>query len=437
MATVTGTGSVTALAAEQLMPHRETRLWHSQAHMPTVKHAERVIVRGEGAHVYTDDGLKLLDTPASLWYCNVGHGRGEIVDAVAKQMRTLEAYSNFQQFATLPSLELADRVAAISPVRNPKVFLTSGGSDSVDLAAKLARRLWHATGRPDKRLIVTRSNGYHGLHAFGTSISGIESNNAGYGTLIADTARVAMNDPGALQALIDERGADTVAAFFCEPIVGAGGIFHPAPGYLEAVQEICRKHEILFVVDEVITGFGRTGTMFASERFGIRPDIMLLAKGITSGYLPLGAAVIGERVWEPFWADDSELLFRHGITYSGHASACAAAHANLDILQREGLVQRVRSLETVLEAALRPLESHALVREVRSGIGLLTAIELHDRAVAARVAERCIEHGVVGRQLGDGSLHISPPFVITEAEIATLAEVIGEALDFATRGSGD
>jgi putrescine aminotransferase len=434
MSTVIRTGSVTAPSDESVTAQKDTTLWHSQAHMPTVKGAERVIVRGEGAYVYTEDGLKLLDAPASLWYCNVGHGRGEIADAVASQMRTLESYSNFQQYTTRPSLELAERVAAMAPVRNPKIFLTSGGSDAIDLAAKLVRRYWHEAGRPAKRVIVTRSNGYHGLHAFGTSISGIEANRTGYGTLVDDTARVPMHDPGALQALIDERGADSVAAFFCEPIIGTGGIFQPAPGYLHAVEKICRDNEILFVVDEVITGFGRAGAMFASKRFGIEPDIMVVAKGITSGYLPLGAAIIGERVWEPFWADGSELIFRHGITYSGHASACAAAHANLDILQREQLVDRVRSLETVLEAALRPLQSHPLVHEIRSGIGLLAAVQLHDRAVAARVAARCVEHGVLGRQLNDGSLQISPPFVITEEEIGTLAEVIGEGLDWAAAG---
>jgi putrescine aminotransferase len=410
---------------------RETRLWHSQASMAKVKHAERVIVRGEGACVFTEDGQRLLDAPASLWYCNVGHGRDEIADAVASQMRTLEAYSNFQEYATRPSIELAERVAAMSPVRNPKVFFTSGGSDAVDLVAKLSRRYWNELGQPEKRTIVTRCNAYHGLHAFGTSMAGIDTNRTGYGTLIADTARVAMNDPQALDTLVSEQGADTIAAFFCEPIIGTGGIFHPAPGYLESVQQICRANDILFVVDEVITGFGRTGAMFASERFGIQPDIMLTAKGLSSGYAPVGAAIISERVWEPFWADGTELVFRHGITYSGHASACAAAHANLDILEREQLVARVRALEGVLESEFRQLASHPLVREVRAGIGLLTAVELEAAALAARVAARCVENGVVGRQLNDGSIHISPPFVITESEIATLAEVIGEALDWA------
>jgi adenosylmethionine-8-amino-7-oxononanoate aminotransferase len=408
---------------------RETTLWHSQAHMPSVKRAERVIVRGEGAYVYTQHGHKLLDAPASLWYCNVGHGREQIVEAVAKQMRVLETYSNFQEYVTVPSLELAERVAALAPVRNPKVFFTSGGSDAVEVAAKLSRRYWNAAGREQKRLIVTRTNAYHGLHAFGTSMAGIETNRSGYGALIADTARVPMNDAQALEALIHELGAESIAAFFCEPVIGTGGIYHPGEGYLEAVERICRSNEVLFVVDEVITGFGRTGEMFASQRFGLEPDIMLTAKGITSGYMPLGAAIISEKVWEPFWADGSELVFRHGITYSGHASACAAAHANLDILEQEQLVDRVRSLERVLEAEFRPLEAHPLVREIRSGIGLLTAVHLKDADAAARVARYCVEHGVLCRQLNDGSLHISPPFVITEEEIGFLAEVIGDGLD--------
>ena len=415
---------------------RETTLWHSQAHMPSVKRSERVIVRGEGVYVYTQDGEKLLDAPASLWYCNIGHGRGEIADAVAKQIRTLEAYSNFQEYATAPTLELAERVAALAPVRNGKVYFTSGGSDAVDFAAKLSRRYWNALGRDEKRLIVTRTNAYHGLHAFGTSMAGIETNRTGYGTLIADTARVPMNDANALQALVDERGADTIAAFFCEPVIGTGGIYHPAPGYLKAVERICRDNDILFVVDEVINGFGRCGTMFASERFEIDPDIMLVAKGLTSGYLPLGAAIVAEHVWEPFWADDSDLVFRHGITYSGHAAACAAAHANLDILEREELVDRVRSLETVMEAAFRPLESHPLVQEVRSGIGLLTAVHLRDSGAAARVAGYCVEHGVLGRQLNDGAIHISPPFIITEQEIGQLAEVIAGGLDAEASAGG-
>jgi putrescine aminotransferase len=389
-------------------PARETKLWHSQAHMPSVKRAERVIARGEGAYIWTEDGQRLLDLPASLWYCNVGHGRAEIADAVAHQIRTLEAYSTFQQYATRPALELAERVADLSPVPDPKVFLTSGGSDAVEVAAKLARRYWNVVGRPEKRVIVTRHSAYHGLHAFGTSMAGLEPNRQGYGPLVEDTARVATNDASALQALIDERGADAIAAFFVEPVIGTGGVIPPAPGYLEEVQRICRAHDVLFVVDEVITGFGRTGSMFASDRYRLTPDLLLLAKGITSGYMPLGAVVVAGPLWGPFWADGSDLSFRHGITYAGHATACAAALANLDILEREELVARV----------------HA-------GVGLLGAVELHDSALAARVAERCVEHGVLGRQLGDGSLHVAPPFVVEESDLRLAADVISDALDWA------
>lgn len=412
-------------------PSQGTALWHCQAHMPTVKQNERVIVRGEGAYVWTETGQRLLDLPASLWYCNVGHGRQEIANAVAEQMCTLETYSSFQQYATEPALKLAERVVGLSPLTNAKVFFTSGGSDTVDLAAKLVRRYWSAIGRPDKRMIVTREDCYHGLHGFGTSISGIQANRDGYGTLIADTARVATNDAVALERLIQEKGASTIAAFFCEPIIGTGGVVLPSDAYLTEAQRICRAYDILFVVDEVITGFGRTGEMFASSRYGLMPDIILTAKGITSGYLPLGAAIISELICEPFWADGSELIFRHGLTYSGHSTACAAALANIDILEREELVGRVRELESVLHSALQSLNDHELVREVRSGVGLLGAVQLHEREIAARVAERCVDGGTLARLLNDGSLQISPPFVITADEITDATSAIRSALDWA------
>jgi len=416
-------------SSQDTVTTRETKLWHSQAHMPTVKTSERIIVRGEGAYIWTEDGNRLLDLPASLWYCNIGHGRRRIAEAVTKQMSRIEAYSTFQRYATPPALELAERVADLAPLDDPRVCLTSGGSDSVDLAGKLARRYWHVMQRPQKRTIVSRAEAYHGLHGVGTSIAGIDVNRVGYGELIRETARIDTNNPESLQALIHEQGAHTIAAVFCEPIMGTGGVIYPAPGYLQAIQALCREHDILFVADEVITGFGRAGAMFACERYGLRPDMLLAAKGISSGYLPLGAVIVAKRLWEPFWADGSELTFRHGLTYAGHATACAAALANIDILEEEELVARVAALEDTVEAALRPLERHPLVRQVRAGIGLLAAVELHDRNIAAQVAEHMCENGILGRQLNDGSLHISPPFVITEQEIATVAEVITDALD--------
>ena len=409
---------------------RDTYLWHSQAHMPSVRRAEIVLARGEGAYLWDEDGRKLLDAPASLWYCNVGHGRAEIAEAVAAQIRTLEAYSTFQRYATRPALDVAERVAGLVPIENPRVFLTSGGGDSVDAAAKLVRRYWSAVGRPEKRTIVTRELAYHGLQGFGTSITGLAPNREGLGGLIPDTIRVPTNDLEAFAKLVEREGA-SIAAFFCEPIIGTGGVIHADPGYLEGVQRICKQNDVVFVVDEIITGFGRTGAMFASERFGLEPDVLLIAKGITSGYLPLGAMVVAERLWAPFWEEGSDVVFRHGLTYAGHASVCAAAMANLDIIERERLVDRVRSLETVLERVLQPLASHDLVKEVRSGVGLLAGVQLHDAQTAEQVADTCLENGVLIRVITNGTLQISPPFVVDEEDLAFLARVVGGALDSA------
>jgi adenosylmethionine-8-amino-7-oxononanoate aminotransferase len=407
----------------------ETALWHSQAQMSVVKHAELVIERGEGVWLWDENGRRLLDTPAGLWYCNVGHGRKEIADAVARQMSAIETYHTFNQYANRPAHDLAARLSELAPIENGKVFLTSGGSDAIDTAGKLIRRYWSAMDRPDKKTIITRERGYHGLHTLGTSIVGLEINREGLGQLVPEAARVGTNDASELQALVDDMGADQIAAFFAEPIVGTGGVLHPRPGYFEEIQRICRENDILFVADEVVCGFGRTGEMFGTERFGLSPDLMVFAKGVTSGYLPLGGVIVGERVAEPFWEDGSSLVFRHGLTYAGHASVCASAMANLDILEREQLVARVRELESVLASALSPLGEHTLVREVRTGIGLLTGIVLVDHVTALRVSDRCLGKGVLMRALPDGVLHISPPFVITEDEIRFLAEVLAEALD--------
>jgi adenosylmethionine-8-amino-7-oxononanoate aminotransferase len=398
--------------------------------MPSVKRAERVIVRGRGAYVWDADGNELFDAPASLWYCNVGHGREEIADAVSRQLVQLESYHSFQQFTSAPALELSERLVDLAPMPGAKVFLTSGGSDAIDTAAKLARRYWDAAGRPEKQGFVTRESGYHGLHGVGTSIGGLAVNREGFGRLLSDTAQIPVNDAHALEALLAVE-ADTIAAFFCEPVIGAGGVIPPAPGFLESAREICRRHDVLFVSDEVITGFGRTGHMFASDRFGLAPDIVTFAKGVTSGYQPLGGLFVSERISAPFWDDDSDLIFRHGLTYSGHAAACAAAMANLDILEREDLVPRVRELEGVLVEKLAELERHPGVREVRAGVGLLAAIQLEDERRVNEVADRCYRSGILTRALPGGALQVSPPFITTEDELERIAAVVADALDAA------
>jgi adenosylmethionine-8-amino-7-oxononanoate aminotransferase len=403
--------------------------------MSVVKDAEVVIARGEGAYIWDEQGNRYLDGLASLWYANVGHGRKEIADAVAAQMAQLETFHTMFQFANRPALDLCERVSALSPLDDAKVFLTSGGSDAIDAAGKLARRYWHAMGKPEKRTIISRERAYHGLHILGTSVTGLHVNREGLGPLLADTAQVGTNEAGDVQTVVDERGADAVAAYIAEPIVGSGGVIHPAPGYFEAVQQICRDNDILFIADEVITGFGRTGEWFGSQRLGLAPDMMTTAKGLSSGYLPIGGVIVSKRLWEPFWEDGTDLIFRHGLTYAGHATACAAALANLDIIERENLIGRVRELESVLAGALRPLESHELVVEVRTGIGLLTGVALRDHPTAVSVMERCLAKGVMIRPLPDGVLGISPPFVVTEDDIAFLAEVIAAALDDEARAA--
>jgi adenosylmethionine-8-amino-7-oxononanoate aminotransferase len=411
------------------------RFWHPFADMRSVVTAgELVIDRGEGSCVWDAAGRRYIDATASLWYCNVGHGRREIADAAAAQMARLAAYSAFGDLVSQPVLDLAERVAAHAPVEEARVFLTSGGSDSIDSAVKLVRRYWQATGQTDRTLVVSRTGGYHGMHLAGTALAGIEPNRQGYGPLMEGVDSVAWDQAEALEALIGRVGAERVAAFFCEPVIGAGGVFHAPPGYLAKVRDICRESGVLFVADEVITGFGRVGSWFASERFGLDPDLIVCAKGITSGYLPLGALIVAGRVAEPFF-DGTVGLWRHGYTYSGHAAVAAAALANLDVLEREDLVGRARWLERELAAALRPLESHDLVSEVRVAEGVLAAVQIDPAAIAAdpglpqRAVAAARRAGVMTRTLATGAIHVSPPLVITTDELGELTVGLRQALD--------
>jgi putrescine---pyruvate transaminase len=412
-----------------------TRLWHPFAAMGKVDGHEFVLVRGEGSRVWDADGAEYLDATAGLWFANVGHGRAEIADAVAAQLRTLAAHHVFGDHANEPALELAERVAALAPAPDAAVFFGTGGAEAVDTAAKIVRRYWALVGQPQRTVIVSRLHAYHGTAAYGTSLSGIPAVRDGYGTLVGDVAGVAHDDPDGLARTLDELG-ERAAAFIGEPMIGAGGAIPPPDGYWPAVERICRERGVLLVADEVISGFGRLGTWFGCERFGITPDLVTCAKGLTSGYIPLGGVIVSGDVRAPFW-DEGAAPFLQGGTYSGHAAACVAGLVNLDIIEREGLVERVAELEPVLRDLLAPLGELDGVAEVRS-LGLAGAVEFDADLLAANpgapaaatMAAR--RNGVLTRVLRGVALQLSPPFVTTREELADMVDGIAAGVREAT-----
>ncbi|MEA2580333.1 MAG: putrescine---pyruvate transaminase [Actinomycetota bacterium] len=415
-----------------------THFWHAFADMAALQtNGELVLARGEGAHVWDEAGNRYLDATAGLWFANVGFGREEIATAVASQLMALPAYSTFGDISNRPAIDLAERVSALAPVPDSRVFLTSGGSDSIDTATKMARRYWQLVGQPERTVLIRREHAYHGMHTAGTSLAGIPANAAGHGDLIEGVMQVPWDDAAALRSAIESVGANRIAAFFCEPVMGAGGVFAAPPDYLTEARAVCRETGVLFVADEVITGFGRTGAWFASSRWNLEPDILTCAKGITSGYLPMGAVLAAPWVAEPFWAPGAG-LWRHGYTYSGHAAVAAAALANIEIMEREDLCGRALALEAELTAVLEPLSHHDLVEEVRSGTGVLAAVQLsaaalsEDSTLPARVIAACRAEGVLTRALVTGALQISPALMIEPVDLTELVRGMGAGLDACT-----
>ena len=408
-----------------------TRLWHPFAAMGKVDGHELVLTRGNGSRIWDAEGNEYVDATAGLWFCNVGHGRGEIADAVAAQLRLLAAHHVFGDHANQPALELAGRLADLAPVEDAAVFFGTGGGEAVETAAKIVRRYWALQGQPERTVIVSRRFAYHGTNAYGTSLSGIPAVRDGYGTLVSDVAEVAHDDAADLERALDELG-DRAAAFLGEPMIGAGGAIPAPDGYWQTVERICRDRGVLLVADEVISGFGRLGRWFGCERYGFTPDLMTCAKGISSGYVPLGAVVVAGHVREPFWRDDAA-PFVHGGTYAGHPAACVAGLVNLDILERERLVERVATLEPVLSRMLAPLGDLPGVGGVRS-VGLAGAVELdaallaEHPAAGAAVVLAARKHGVLTRLLRGVALQVSPPFVVTEDELAKVVDAIAASL---------
>ena len=387
------------------------------------------IVRGEGALLWTADGTELIDAMASLWYCNVGHGRRDIADAVAAQIQTLEAYSCFEPFTNPPADELADRLTELSPIPSSRVFLCGSGSEAVDTAIKLARLAHTLAGEPQRTIVISRQRGYHGTNLGGTSAQGIEPNRQGWGPLVPDMIQTAADDIEALSVLMSERGSE-IAALLVEPIQGAGGVFPPPPGYLAEARALCDRHGALLIFDEVITGFGRLGTWFAAEAFDVVPDMITFAKAVTSGYQQVGGVLVGARVREPLESDDS-LILRHGYTYSGHATACAAALRNLDVLRDEALLERAEPIGKRLSAGLESLAADGVIDHVR-GMGAVWAAGLRADQDAMAVRDSMLAAGVVTRAIGTDTCTFCPPLVTSDEQVDRIIDTLATA----TAGSG-
>jgi 4-aminobutyrate--pyruvate transaminase len=416
-----------------------------------------VIERGEGVYVYDDSGKRYIEGVSGLWSISLGFGQDRLAEAAYRQMKQLPSYHMFRFKSHSPGIELAERLLALAPVPMSKVFFANSGSEAADTAMKLVWYYNNAIGRPEKKKIIGRIGGYHGVTIASGSLTGLARNHADFDLPIARVlhtdsphywrfgkcgesegefaTRLAEN----LEKMILAEGPETVAAFFAEPVMGSGGVILPPATYFEKIQAVLRRYDVLFVVDEVICGFARLGDMFGTETYGLKPDIMTLAKGLSSGYLPISAVMISEPLWQACLAESGKIgVFGHGFTYSGHPVAAAVALETLDIYAELDIVERVRKVAPVLQDGLGALADHPLVGEVR-GIGLVGALELvRDKATkesfpphdnVGLTAERfCQEEGVILRALGD-SLTVAPPLIVSEAEIGEILRVIRVALD--------
>ena len=388
------------------------------------------IVRGEGAVVWDDQGNDYIDGLASLWYCNVGHGRWEIVDFVASQMAVLENYNTFDIYTNDTVERLAAFIAAAAPMNDSRIFFTSSGTEAVETALKLAR-LTTTLREPDhgeetKRVAFAgRVNSYHGVAYGGLSVQGLPLNKQYFGPLLPVSYQIDAHDFSALETLFAEHGHE-LSAFITEPVQGAGGVFPSVDGYLQRVRQLCDEHDVLLIFDEVITGFGRLGSWFGAAYYDVVPDMITFAKACTSGYLPLGGVVVGEKVLDVIEADPNFLL-RHGYTYSGHPTACAAALANCAILAEENLFARTKIIAERLGQPLHALAKSGAVAEAR-GIEGIWAVGLHPHQSAVEVRNKMLKQGVIARPIGTAAIAFCPPLVISEEQLDRCAEAVTNAV---------
>jgi putrescine aminotransferase len=425
------------------------------------KGGTRIITRADGVYIYDSDGHKILDGMAGLWCVNLGYGRQQLVDAAAEQMKQLPYYNSFFQCTHPPAIELSELLSELSPGDFNHVFFTGSGSEANDTQIRLIRRYWDLKGQREKMTIIARKNAYHGSTLGGASLGGmsamheqmvlpvpgIEHIDQPYQFELGaglSAEQFGLQQARLLEEKILEIGVDRVAAFIGEPVQGAGGVIIPPDSYWPEIQRICDEYGILLVADEVITAFGRLGEWFGSTRFGIRPDLISIAKGVTSGYLPLGGALVSDRVAEVVIGEGGE--FAHGYTYSGHPAACAVALANLRIMQEKNIVQRVRQhTAPYFKERWGSLAEHPLVGEARS-LGLVGAIEIvenkesrerfdKDLGAGSRCRDFCVNNGIVMRPVGD-TMIVSPPLIVENMHIDELVEKAWKCLDLTADSLG-
>ncbi len=371
--------------------------------------------------MWDSDGNELVDGMASLWYCAVGHGREEIADAISAQARVIAAYSCFDPFTNDPAEQLAAELHEIAPMVDSRVFLCCSGSEAVDTAMKLARIAHVQAGQPQRKLIISRTRGYHGVNYGGTSAQGIAPNRENFGPFVADVVQVPADDVEGLATLMAQH-SDTVAAVLTEPVQGAAGIYPPHDGYLESLRRLCDQHGAYLIFDEVITGYGRLGNWFAAHHYGVRPDLVTFAKGVTSGYQPLGGVFVGPAPCTAL-ENDPDFFLRHGFTYSGHPVACAAGLVNLAIIRREGLLERATHVGAQLSDGLRSLAADGVIDHAR-GEGAMWAAGLRPDQNAMTIRDEMLRRGVICRAINTDTLTFAPPLVITDHHIGRIVDTL-------------
>lgn len=383
------------------------------------------IVAAAGAEILDDRGHRYVDALASLWYCNVGHGDARIIEAVTSQMRRLDAFHSFDRYTNPTADALAYRLARVAPFQDARVFLTSGGSEAVETAIKLARLAQSRAGYAGRTVVISRAPSYHGVTYAAMSATGLPINHFGFGPLLQDVIQVPDGDLAALDAQRDALDG-RIAAVLAEPVIGAGGVHPPGPGYLNGLRERCDAWGAFLIFDEIVCGFGRLGQWWGGSHFGVQPDIVTFAKGVTSGYLPLGGVLISPAVRGPLEAD-AEFVLHHGFTFSGHPTAAAAALANLDILEADGLFSHAEVIAQSLEQGFRSLVDGDAVVSVR-GTGGIWALGLGEWLHASALRDALMNQGVIARPLGTSTLAFCPPLVISTQQLDRCVDGLAEAL---------